>query len=67
MLDILVLLLNNFIAGQHDEVLLINDCVEKLDQRPRIVQVGCVELGRQILLNLKKLHLGVIDALRKHK
>ena len=63
MLDILVLLLYDFITWQHDEVLLVNDCIEKLDQCTCVVQVGSVELGRQILLDLKKFHLSIVNAL----
>ena len=53
MLDILMLLLDNLITWQQDEVLLVNNRVEKLDHASCIVQVCSVELGRYILLNLK--------------
>lgn len=63
MLHILVLLLNNLITWEHDEVLLVNDGVEKFDHGASVVQVGSIELGREILLDFEKLHLGVVDAL----
>lgn len=66
MLDILMLLLDNLITWQQDEVLLVNNRVEKLDHASCIVQVGSVELGRYILLNLKKFHLSIINALKKN-
>ena len=46
MLDILMLLLDNLIAWQHDEVLLVNNRIEKFDHTSCIVEVSSVKLGR---------------------
>ena len=42
---IFVLLFNNFIARQHDEVLLIDQGVEKFDQTPSVVEVSGEEVA----------------------
>ena len=65
MLNVLVLFLDNLIARQHDEVLFVDNRIEKLDQGTCVVQVRCVELSRKILLNLEKLHLCVVNALKQ--
>ena len=65
MFHVLVLFLNNLVTRQHNEVLFVDNGIEKLDQGTRVVQVRSVELSRKILLNFEQLHLCVVNALNK--
>ena len=65
MLDILVLLLHYFISWQHDEMLLVDECIEQIDKGPRIVQICSKEFTREILLNVYQVQLSLINQLKR--
>lgn len=44
-------------------MLFVDNCIEKLDQSSCIVQVGGVKLRGDVLLDLQKFHLCVINAI----
>lgn len=65
-LDVLVLLLHNFVARQHDEALLVDEAVVKLDQAARVVHISVVEVARNILFEVQQQELRLIDGLETH-
>ena len=48
-------------------MLLVDDGIKELDHGSGIVEVRCVEFGREVLLDFQELHLGVINQLQREK
>lgn len=63
-LDILVFLLNDLVARQHNEVLFVDDPVEKTHHNACAAQVGDIEFLTPHLLYISKLNLAVINKLK---